>query len=82
LTATAKPAAYLLKKAATFMTKMLRVLGVVDGNEDIGWSVGGTDDFETKIPPFVDALVGFRDKVSASVCRCTCVTERMYLEES
>jgi hypothetical protein len=40
---------------------------VVDGNEDIGWSVGGSDDFETKIPPFVDALVDFRDKVRAAV---------------
>lgn len=61
------PAVYLVKKAAVYMTKILKVFGVVDGNEDIGWSVAGGENFESKITPYVNAIVDFRDKIRSGV---------------
>lgn len=59
---TSKPSVYLLKKAAMYITRILRIFGVVDGADDIGWSAGdGAGDFESKIGPFVDAVVHIRN---------------------
>jgi len=51
----------LVRKVARYVTKMLRVFGVVDGNDDIGF-VGGSD-VNNRLIPAVDALSRFRDEV-------------------
>lgn len=57
--------ALLLKKGATFITRILRVFGVAT-QEDFGFPVGGEGGgggFEEQVGPVVSALVAFRDEV-------------------
>lgn len=65
---TAKPAHLLIEKAAIYITKILRVFGVVEGTDLIGFpsakSSGG--DTESVIRPFVDTLLEFREKIRAA----------------
>eukprot|EP00299_Pterocystis_sp_00344_P019187 c9546_g1_i2.p1 GENE.c9546_g1_i2~~c9546_g1_i2.p1 ORF type:complete len:879 (+),score=259.52 c9546_g1_i2:47-2683(+) len=56
-----------LRKHALYVTRILRILGVVEGSDDIGFSLGsGEGDREAQITPYVGALVDFRDKVRAA----------------
>jgi cysteinyl-tRNA synthetase len=61
----AKPKNLLVKKIAMYVTKMLRVFGVVEGVDEIGFgdssASGGSK--EAVVGPFVDAFVEFREKV-------------------
>jgi len=66
LTAEAKPKNLLIQKVALYVTKILRVFGVVQGNDVIGFSEAsgeGAGSKEEVIAPFVDAFVDFREKV-------------------
>lgn len=67
LTAEAKPKNLLVKKVAIYVTKILRIFGVVQGNDSIGFgeaaSEGGGASKEETVGPFVDAFVDFREKV-------------------
>jgi len=62
-----QPKNLLVQKVAIYVTKILRVLGVVQGNDVIGFgdggSGGGASSKEDVAAPFVDALVQFRDQV-------------------
>jgi cysteinyl-tRNA synthetase len=66
-----RPAIYLLKKVAMYITRILRIFGVADGSDDIGWSAGGEEggNVETKMAPFVDAVVGLRQEIRATAKR-------------
>ena len=61
-----KPKNLLIKKVAIYVTKILRVLGVVQGSDIIGFgestSEGGASKEDT-ITPFVDAFVDFREQI-------------------
>eukprot|EP00980_Cylindrotheca_fusiformis_P023017 scaffold10054_cov140-Cylindrotheca_fusiformis.AAC.8 len=61
----AKPKNLLIQKVALYVTKILRVFGVVEGNEKIGFGTDGAEGAskEDVIGPFVDAFVDFREKV-------------------
>eukprot|EP00039_Didymoeca_costata_P009443 m.125010 g.125010 ORF g.125010 m.125010 type:complete len:859 (+) comp14484_c0_seq6:31-2607(+) len=60
----ASPAALLIRKCAVYVTHILRVFGVVEGSEDIGFPVsGGGASSEEVAGPFVDALLDFREKI-------------------
>lgn len=65
LTGDVKPKNVLVKKVALYITKILRVFGAVEGNNDIGFSEvsesGGSK--EEAVSPFVDAFVDFREKI-------------------
>jgi cysteinyl-tRNA synthetase len=59
------PDALLLKRAAVYVTKMLRIFGVIT-QDDFGFPVaGGGDSYEQQVGPMLDALVSFRDEVRA-----------------
>lgn len=66
LTAEAKPKNLLVKKVAIYLTKILRMLGVVQGNDIIGFgeslSDGGASKEDT-ISPYVNAFVDFREQI-------------------
>eukprot|EP00397_Hematodinium_sp_SG-2012_P012572 GEMP01012745.1.p1 GENE.GEMP01012745.1~~GEMP01012745.1.p1 ORF type:complete len:776 (+),score=217.25 GEMP01012745.1:85-2412(+) len=53
--------ALLLRKAATFVTKILRILGLIE-SEDVGFAQEGGNK-EEFIAPVLDAFAGFRDEV-------------------
>lgn len=57
----------LVKKAAVYVTKMLRIFGVISGGDEIGFPLGSgpADDLEKSVAPYLDAIVAFRDKVRA-----------------
>lgn len=60
--------ALLLKKGATFVTRILRIFGVAT-QEDFGFPVGGeggNGGYEEQVGPVVSALVAFRDEVRAA----------------
>lgn len=60
------PDALLLKRGAMYITRMLRVFGVIT-QDDFGFPVGaGGGDYEANVGPMVSALVDFRDKVRAA----------------
>eukprot|EP00941_MAST-03F_sp_MAST-3F-sp1_P006481 g6481.t1 len=65
-----KPAVYLLKKIAMYFTKILRILGVVEGADMIGFPAGGksggAQDREAVIAPVLDSFVDFRDTVRSA----------------
>mmetsp|Transcript_2126 Transcript_2126/g.2978 ORF Transcript_2126/g.2978 Transcript_2126/m.2978 type:complete len:776 (+) Transcript_2126:83-2410(+) len=65
LTAEDKPKNLLIKKVANYVTKMLRVFGLVEGSDEIGFGESGTagGSKEAVVGPFVDAFVEFREKV-------------------
>lgn len=71
LAAEAKPKNLLVQKVAIYVTKMLRIFGVVQGNDIIGFSEGsgeggGAGSKEDVVAPFVDAFVDFREKIRAA----------------
>lgn len=68
LTAEAKPKNILVQKVALYVTKILRVFGVVQGNDKIGFGGDGGEggSKEEVIGPFVDAFVDFREKVRSA----------------
>ena len=59
----AKPS--LLHQVALYLTRMLKIFGVVQGNDDLGFPVGigGDADVETMAKPYLDTFVEFRDKI-------------------
>ena len=65
LTTETKPKNLLVKKVAIYVTKILRVLGVVEGSDKIGFgeSASGGASKEDTISPYVDAFVDFREQV-------------------
>lgn len=66
LTAESKPKNLLVQKVAQYVTKILRVFGVVQGNDSIGFSESGSGEGGSKeetVGPFVDAFVDFREKI-------------------
>jgi cysteinyl-tRNA synthetase len=65
LTAEAKPKNLLVQKVALYVTKILRIFGVVEGNNKIGFGSDGGEggSKEEAIAPFVDAFIDFRETV-------------------
>lgn len=66
LTAESKPKNLLVQKVGVYVTKILRIFGVVQGNDIIGFSEAGGEGGGTKedvVAPFVDAFIDFREKV-------------------
>jgi cysteinyl-tRNA synthetase len=67
LTAEASPKNLLVQKVALYVTKMLRIFGVVQGNDTIGFGESGSGgeggSKEEVVGPFVDAFVDFREKI-------------------
>ena len=64
-----KPKNLLVKKVAVYVMKILRVFGVVQGNETIGFGDSGSGEGGSKeevVGPFVDAFVDFREKIRAA----------------
>ena len=64
LTKNQAPDALLLKRGAIYVTRILRIFGVIT-LEEFGFPVasGGGDNYEASVGPIVTALVGFRDEV-------------------
>lgn len=63
-------AAMSIKKAAIFVTQILRVVGVIKGNHSIGFAVaGGGGSKEKVISPYVDTLKQFREKVRMAMLK-------------
>ena len=65
-----RPAASLLRKCALHVTKVLRVLGVVEGADEVGFPLNmgegaGGGSSEELIGPYLDAFRDFRHEVSA-----------------
>jgi len=66
LTAETKPKYLMVKKVAIYVTKILRVVGVVQGSDIIGFGENSSDGGASKedtISPFVDAFVDFREQI-------------------
>lgn len=66
LTSEAKPKNLLIQKIAQYVTKILRVFGVVQGSDTIGFGESGSGEGTTKeetVAPFVDAFVDFREQI-------------------
>ena len=69
LAAEEKPKNLLVQKVAIYVTKILRVFGVVQGNDKIGYGDADGGDGGSKeeiVAPFVDAFVSFRESVRAA----------------
>ena len=67
-----------IKKAAIYITQMLKVVGVVQGSHSIGFEVGGGGGSKEKvIGPYVNALQQFREKVRCVGAddACVCLSE-------
>jgi len=58
----AAPAAYLLQKAGVYVTQILKVLGVADGSDELGFPVSSAGS-ESEVEGPLDALTEFRDAV-------------------
>lgn len=62
-----KPAVLTLKSIAVYVTQILKVFGVVTGNDDFGFEAsGGGDDGAggaNAVEPMIDTMVSFREKV-------------------
>jgi cysteinyl-tRNA synthetase len=56
------PAVYLLQKGAVYITQILKVVGVAEGSDEIGFPVSGAGS-ETEVEGPLDALTEFRDTV-------------------
>ena len=67
LTSEAKPKNLPIKKVAIYITKILRVFGVVQGSDIIGFEESGSGEGgsskEEIVAPFVDAFVDFREQI-------------------
>jgi cysteinyl-tRNA synthetase len=69
LVAEEKPKNLIVQKVAVYVTKILRVFGIVQGSDKIGYGdadggEGGSK--EEIVAPFVDAFVSFRESVRAA----------------
>jgi len=67
ITSETMPKNLLLKKVALYVTKILRVFGVVQGNDAIGFGESASGENGTSkedtVAPFVDAFVDFREQI-------------------
>lgn len=73
----ASPSQYLVQKAAVYVTKILRCFGIVEGAEDIGFSIPNvSENKESIVAPFIDQIVTFRESVRA-VARGTAAADEM-----
>lgn len=66
LTSVEKPKNLLVKKVAIYLTKILRILGVVQGSDIIGFGESATEGGASKedtVSPYVDAFVDFRENI-------------------
>jgi cysteinyl-tRNA synthetase len=66
LTSVEKPKNLLIQKIAQYITKILRVFGVVQGSDGIGFDDAGSGEGVSKedtVAPFVDAFVDFREQI-------------------
>jgi len=67
LASEAKPKNLLVKKVAIYVSKILRIFGVVQGSDVIGFGESGSSEGgsskEEIVAPFVDAFVDFREQV-------------------
>lgn len=66
LSAETQPKNLLVQKVAIYVTKILRIFGVVQGSDIIGFSEASGDGGGSKeevVAPFVNAFVDFREKV-------------------
>ena len=61
----AAPAVYLLQKAGVYITQILKMLGVAEGSDEIGFPVSSAGS-EAEVEGPLDALTEFRDTVRAS----------------
>ncbi|XP_072171919.1 cysteine--tRNA ligase, cytoplasmic-like [Diadema setosum] len=64
--AKAQPDALLLGNIAKYITKMLRIFGAIEGDEPIGFPVGGTAqnaNLEQTVLPYLKALAEFRQTI-------------------
>ncbi len=62
------PAVLLLKKAAVYISQMLRMFGVIYGSDEIGFPLsdgeaGGAMNVEDVAAPYIEAIIAFRHKV-------------------
>jgi len=62
------PPAYLLRRIASFITQILRLFGVVEGGDDLGFPLadGGGSKEET-LRPYLDAFRDFRQEVRTAM---------------
>ena len=60
-----RPSGTLIRKVGRYITRMLRIFGIVEGSDSIGFSEGGSggNDGEKRLAVVVDSLVKFRDDV-------------------
>jgi len=70
-----KPTSLLMRSIAIYVTQILRVFGVIDGEDDFGFgsggggggggggAEGGGESAEAAAEPYIDTLVTFREKV-------------------
>jgi len=61
-----KPAILLLRRIAMYLTFILRVFGVVQGNDGFGFESGAKSE-GSDVSPFVSTLVNFRDEIRTLV---------------
>lgn len=58
-----RPSATLLKKVSRYVSKILRVFGVIQGSDDLGFTSEAAAGSDGRTDKVVDALVAFRDEV-------------------
>ncbi|CAD7937186.1 unnamed protein product [Amoebophrya sp. A25] len=61
-----QPRVLILRKAASLVTKFLRLFGVLEGNDELGAAEGsgeGGASREEILAPFLDAIAAFRDEI-------------------
>eukprot|EP00163_Fabomonas_tropica_P008801 TRINITY_DN1855_c0_g1_i2.p1 TRINITY_DN1855_c0_g1~~TRINITY_DN1855_c0_g1_i2.p1 ORF type:complete len:308 (-),score=86.91 TRINITY_DN1855_c0_g1_i2:341-1264(-) len=58
---------YVTRQVAIYVTRILRVFGVVDDADGFGFPIGGTGDKESTLQPYLDLLSSFRDTVRDTV---------------
>ena len=68
MAAVSAPKHLLVKKVALYVTKILKIFGLCDGSDEIGFGdgAGTSSSKEDTVAPFVEAFVDFRDKVRAA----------------
>jgi hypothetical protein len=59
------PRHLLLRKAAMYVTRILKCFGLLEGADDLGFPAagGGGGDVESTVAPYLDAMVTFRDNI-------------------
>lgn len=66
LLADQRPSATLVRKISRYVTKMLRIFGVVEGSDAIGFNSAANSEDNGRFVTAVDALVRFRDEVRSA----------------